>query len=214
MALANTRYNLRNTFFADSRVRTLETLALMPDHRRDGAGQHAAQCHRQAVAGRFLSAAVPGRVRQPGNHPRAGCEALAQFLRTLVSYRARFDQVYPEDGSTFFPQSSPWMTPLENEGVVVYVNAGCGHCHKDVVFAVEDTASNGLDELPTDQGGFEGKFRVASLRNIRRSAPYMHDGRFATLREVIDHYDSGIKMSANLSGLLRTANQREHAAST
>jgi len=74
-------------------------------------------------------------------------------------------------------------------------------------------ANNGLDDHVTDPGVLrpefrhgdnrQGIFRAPSLRNIARTAPYMHDGRFATLREVIDHYDHGIKYSENLDGFLQ-----------
>jgi cytochrome c peroxidase len=67
-------------------------------------------------------------------------------------------------------------------------------------------ANNGLDSAPRDLGRFEvtkkdgdkGKFAVPSLRNIALTAPYMHDGRFATLEEVIAHYDHGLQRSDTL----------------
>jgi cytochrome c peroxidase len=52
--------------------------------------------------------------------------------------------------------------------------------------------NNGLDAVPTDLGAGDGRFRAASLRNIAVTAPYMHDGRFASLRDVFAHYDHGI----------------------
>ena len=54
------------------------------------------------------------------------------------------------------------------------------------------SANNGLDLAPADPGLGEGRFRAASLRNVAVTAPYMHDGRFATLRDVIEHYSSGV----------------------
>jgi cytochrome c peroxidase len=141
--------------------------------------------------------------------PERVAQALAQFVRALISYRARMDQAYPDSAGLSFPQQSPLLTPLEDEGLVVFVNSRCGSCHNDRVFTTLDTSNNGLDEVQADPGGFEGKFRAASLRNIRSSAPYMHDGRFANLREVIDHYDSGIKMSRNLGFPLRATNQQQ-----
>src|SRR5690606_26976403 len=72
--------------------------------------------------------------------------------------------------------------------------------------------NNGLDDdasladagrqLVTQLPGDRGKFKVMSLRNIALTAPYMHDGRFATLEEVIDHYDHGLKSSATLDPAL------------
>ena len=67
-------------------------------------------------------------------------------------------------------------------------------------------SNNGLDVVSADPGGVSGfpvRFRTPSLRNIALSGPYMHDGRFATLREVIDHYDHGIQDAQYLSRFLR-----------
>jgi cytochrome c peroxidase len=77
------------------------------------------------------------------------------------------------------------------------------------VLTMVDPSNNGLDLESADPGQGEGTFRAASLRNIRRTAPYMHDGRFVTLREVIDHYDHGIKAAEALSPLLRVRNGDE-----
>ena len=110
----------------------------------------------------------------------------------------------------------------ENKGKSLFM-LHCGSCHGfDQVtlpfvntpggFAVQmDHTSNGLDADPVDKGvgaisgrpEDDGTFKIPSLRNVARSAPYMHDGRFKTLEEVIEHYNSGIQPHANLSFLLR-----------
>jgi cytochrome c peroxidase len=91
----------------------------------------------------------------------------------------------------------------------------CVSCHKRIAQTNEWQANNGLDAVPSDPGALDeairrdgsiGVFRAASLRNIAVTAPYMHDGRFATLREVIDHYDHGIQDSPNLDLFLRDLN--------
>jgi cytochrome c peroxidase len=72
----------------------------------------------------------------------------------------------------------------------------------------------GLDKIPSDEGAFritgvpsdKGKFKIASLRNVALTAPYMHDGRFKTLSEVIDHYSSDIEDSENLDARFRDTN--------
>src|SRR5206468_3317264 len=80
--------------------------------------------------------------------------------------------------------------------------AACFLCHRTGVQLMDRPSNNGLDVQSADPGK-AGKFRAASLRNIAFSAPYMHDGRFATLREVIEHYDHGIQDSPQLSAELR-----------
>jgi cytochrome c peroxidase len=209
MGLTNARYNLRDTYFVDSRARTLEGLALMPISDQTELANTLPNAIAKLAAEDFYPPLFQAAFGSPEITSQRIALALAQFVRSLISYRARMDQVYPDGSGVSFPGQSPLMTPLENEGVVVFVNSRCGFCHSSRVFTSADTSNNGLDEVQADPGGFGGAFRVASLRNIRSSAPYMHDGRFATLREVIDHYDSGIKMSGNLAGLLRTQNQQE-----
>jgi cytochrome c peroxidase len=78
----------------------------------------------------------------------------------------------------------------------------CSTCHATNVQLMDVPTNNGLDVLSSDPGR-NGRFRAPSLRNIALSAPYMHDGRFATLREVIEHYDHGIQNSPQLSTVLR-----------
>ena len=66
--------------------------------------------------------------------------------------------------------------------------------------------NTGLDPEIIDQGAGGGRFKAPSLRNVAVRAPYMHDGRFATLREVVDFYDHGVQPNRNLDRRLRDAN--------
>ncbi len=107
------------------------------------------------------------------------------------------------------------LDPEELRGMDLY-SEHCDRCHEINASTNIWQANNGLDAVPSDPGtqvpalqrdGSQGVFRAASLRNIALTAPYMHDGRFATLREVIEHYNSGIKASVNLDPLLRDVNR-------
>lgn len=130
--------------------------------------------------------------------------ALAQFVRSMASYRTRYDQG-EADGFTDF-------TPLEAEGKALFFNGQtrCNHCHMTVNFFNRDARNNGLDEVYVDNGLGEitgdpsdnGKFKVPSLRNVELTAPYMHDGRFNTLEEVVDHYNNGVRSHPNLDDRL------------
>jgi cytochrome c peroxidase len=136
--------------------------------------------------------------------------ALAQYQRTLVSADSKFDK--KTRGETTF-------TEMEQRGWTIFFDASpsvpnseCGHCHIDPLFTTLEFHNNGLD-APRDpfifpdpgRGGVTGNrfdngtFRVPTLRNIALTAPYMHDGRFATLEEVIDHYASGGHYADNLN---------------
>src|SRR5690606_11100327 len=91
--------------------------------------------------------------------------------------------------------------------------ADCLHCHNGPLMQVQKYSNNGLDASFTDPGRMEvtgngtdnGKFKVPTLRNIACSATYMHDGRFATLDEVIDHYSSGIIQSETIDPMIEFA---------
>jgi cytochrome c peroxidase len=206
MGLANVRYSLRNRYFADGRVRSLETLALLPIQDHIELANTLPNLVSKLRATDFYPALFQAAFGTPQIDAERIGRALAQFLRSLVSYRARVDAAYPDNGDEFFPKASSRFNAEENEGLGLLIEGNCLHCHVDRVLTMVDPSSNGLDEVSADPGQGGGLFRAASLRNIGQTAPYMHDGRFATLREVIDHYDHGIKPAASLSALLRVLN--------
>ena len=134
-------------------------------------------------------------------------KAITQFERTLVSAGSRYD---------LYLEGKYQPTPEEASGMALFMGesprgVGCAHCHGGPKLFLELYHNNGLDSFPQDPGretvtGYpedKGRFRVPSLRNIALTAPYMHDGRFGTLDEVIDHYSEHILPSATLSPLLR-----------
>jgi len=91
----------------------------------------------------------------------------------------------------------------------------CFGCHTTEAFVSANPGpqNNGLDIVTTDEGAgavfnnpiFEGRFKTTSLRNIELTSPYMHDGRFSTLEEVVEHYNSGIQAHPTLSPALTDA---------
>lgn len=135
-------------------------------------------------------------------------KAIAQFERTLVSFNSRFDKYYFENDTTA-------LNNQEKRGLDLFFGrADCDHCHGSALLAENAFRNNGLDDVFTDIGYGKvtgkstdnGKFKVTSLRNIAQTAPYMHDSRFATLEEVINHYDHGIKpnspnLESNIDGI-------------
>ena len=131
-------------------------------------------------------------------------KALAQFQRTLLSTRSRYDR---------WKAAEIDFTDQEYRGYQVFnTEAGeCFHCHGEPFFTNFAFHNIGLDSLVegtglggrTGRAGDMGKWKVPSLRNLAFSAPYMHDGRFATLGEVIDFYQSGGHYSPTLDPLIR-----------
>jgi cytochrome c peroxidase len=138
-------------------------------------------------------------------------KALAQFMRTIISGNSKFDK---------FLRGEESLTPQELEGFNLFnaLDGGdCFHCHPVNPFFTDFSfRNNGLDENPTDKGhGLvtgnstdDFKFKVPSLRNLEFSAPYMHDGRFSTLDEVIDFYSEGVQHnSPNIDPLMEFSSQ-------
>jgi len=129
-------------------------------------------------------------------------ECISDFMVAIQSHNTRFDQ-YLQTGST----SS--FSALEVTGMNLFLTKyNCGNCHHifTSTYTDDDFHDIGLDINYADMGrgtitgnaSDNGKFRVPSLRNVCLSAPYMHDGRFATLGDVIDHYSQNIQNSPNL----------------
>lgn len=139
-------------------------------------------------------------------------KAIAQFERTLISGDSKFDQ---------FLLGKATLTPEEKNGFDVFMdeNRGdCFHCHgsdSNPLWTDNKFRNNGLDEVFTDLGlgkvtgdpNDNGKFRTPSIRNLAFTAPYMHDGRFATLEEVINHYSEGLKASPTVDPLMKKVSE-------
>ncbi len=139
-------------------------------------------------------------------------KAIAQFERTLISGNSKFDR---------YLMGIESLTPQELNGFNIFMdeNAGdCFHCHgnpANPLWTDNDFHNNGLDSVFSDLGlgaitgdpNDNGKFKTPSLRNLSYTAPYMHDGRFATLDEVIEHYSTGLKWSPTIDPLMKKVSQ-------
>lgn len=144
--------------------------------------------------------------------------ALEQFMNSITSTNSKYD---------YFLADSTVFTPSEKRGLKLFSTdynpffpkesgADCKHCHSGFNFDNDKYMNNGLDATFADKGREQvtknaadiGKFKVTSLRNIALTAPYMHDGRFKTLEEVVDHYNSGIKASATLDPALEQTREK------
>lgn len=133
--------------------------------------------------------------------------ALEQFLLTLISQDSKFDRAARgEEELTDEERRGLGLFITENDPARGLRGADCFHCHGGNLFTSGAFANNGLDAVFADAGRYavtkneadRGKFRVPSLRNVAVTAPYMHDGRFNTLEEVVEHYNSGVRPSATL----------------
>ena len=146
-------------------------------------------------------------------------DAMNTFVSSIGSYNSKYDEALDDAGFqlTGFGTEAPEQTSLgmlsdeENRGFQLYVN-NCGSCHGHVNGVPgKIDANNGLDMNYEDNGTGEltnnpadmGKFKVPTLRNIMVTGPFMHDGRFETIEEVLDHYSSGIQNHENLDPELK-----------
>lgn len=133
--------------------------------------------------------------------------ALEQYLVTVMSGSSKFD---------LSQRGLASLTPTEQRGLDVFrtpysppqrqFGGDCARCHGGPLFTNFQFINNGLDSVPADLGREDvtgrpsdrGKFKVPSLRNLTASGPYMHDGRFSTLLQVVQHYSTGIVESSTL----------------
>ena len=130
-------------------------------------------------------------------------DALTQFVGAIFKSDSKFDKALTNNFSEY--------SELEKHGMALFFSqkTQCASCHSGANFAAPTgfnnpyqetagTANVGLNTVYEDNGFGDGKFKIPSLRNIALTAPYMHDGRFETIREVIEHYNSGIKPHQDL----------------
>lgn len=218
MSIVNLLWNTK--FFWDGRAGTLEEQSLQPiiDHIEMDLPLEAAverlsasESYRQQFFAAYTTDEITAdRIAQ----------SIAQFMRTLVSSNSKYDQ---------FLLGQAELTDQEKLGMDLFFthpvpNIGlrggnCGDCHLNILTSGDREGfqgfhNNGIDtEENLDDGLMKvtgdlidkGKFKAPSLRNIALTAPYMHDGRFASLSEVLDHYNENIQNSATLDVLITDA---------
>ena len=131
--------------------------------------------------------------------------ALAQFLRTLISGNSKFDRYMRREAT---------LTPSEMQGLILFntEKGDCFHCHSVPLTTDSDLHNIGLDSIfnETNAGYYNishnsadlGKYKSPSLRNAGLRTSFMHDGRFKTLEEVIEHYNSKVKLSPSLDPIM------------
>ena len=141
-------------------------------------------------------------------------KALEQFMNSIISNHSKYDK--EKRGEVTFTASEQRGKDLFNEEYNPFFpatsGADCAHCHSGPNFENDRYMNNGLDSDADmmDDGRMnvtmnltdKGKFKVTSLRNIALTPPYMHDGRFSTLEEVVDHYNSGLVHSSTIDPAL------------
>ena len=217
MSLANLMWGPRH-FFWNGRASSLEEQALVPIQHPDEMAQDLDELVKELGEDetyRKLFDVAYGEIS-----PATFAAGLASFLRTLVSSNSRYDQ---------FLRGEIALSEIEELGRKLFMahpdvkasrrGANCIDCHSQFLTSGFSTqfdgfTNNGLDTEKNLPAGLQevtgwpehrGMFKVPTLRNIALTAPYMHDGRFNTLEEVLNHYDHGIRKSSTLSPLIMEA---------
>ncbi|MDC7995151.1 cytochrome-c peroxidase [Altibacter sp. HG106] len=208
MPLVNLAWNFNGTFNWDGSAASLEAQAFEPV-------TNPIEMHNtwpQAVASLQEHPDYPQRFEEAFGTSQIDstlvAKALAQFERTLISGRSRFDQ---------FQNGAIALTASEANGLAVFMDeerGDCFHCHgnpNSPLWTDNLFHNNGLDATFTDRGRGDvtgdprefGLFKTPTLRNLAYTAPYMHDGRFETLDEVINHYSEGLVFSETIDPLMK-----------
>jgi cytochrome c peroxidase len=213
MAVINLAWN-NNGFFWDGRSPSLAHQSLQPIISPiEMAESHANVITKlneiQGYKDQFVRAYGNGEIT-----PLKMGQAMEQFMMTMISNNSKYDK---------FLAGQTELSESEERGRVLFFSeyneffpedsgADCEHCHGGFNFANNFYMNNGLDDDAdfTDLGRFnvtglqgdKAKFKVTTLRNIELTPPYMHDGRFQTLEEVVSHYDEGIEISSTLDEAL------------
>jgi cytochrome c peroxidase len=213
MAIFNMAWN-SNGFFWDGRAQELHDQATQPiqnpvEMNETIEGVIAKLSVDQSYKDQFIRAYGDNGITEV----RMG-EALEQFMFTFISNDSKYDRFLA--GTASLTQSEQRGRQLffteYNEFFPNESGADCAHCHGGINFENDQYMNNGLDNEASfhDLGRFDAtnntadraKFKVPSLRNIEMTPPYMHDGRFQTLEEVVEHYNSGVRPSSTLDPAL------------
>ncbi len=213
--LVHARFQRDGHFFWDNRAATLEEQVLMPVV-SDEMGMTLDSALARIAAKPFYAPLFQNAFGSSAITVDGMRKAMAQFIRSMNTFGSHYRQgVELTNGN---PEVTPFVnfTAQENLGKDLFMDVergNCQACHTRNVMVQQGAQNIGLDLIYADNGvgaltnnpnsGQNGKFSVPSLINVELTAPYMHDGRFNTLEEVVAFYSDSIKPHPNLSGFLR-----------
>lgn len=191
-------YSRGGGIFWDGRGKTLDTSVLEPISHPVEMGLSLADLTKKIYSEPYYQELFVAAYESSVPSPEKVGECLADFIEAMASFRSKYDTASVTAFANF--------TAEETAGRSIF-SQRCASCHPVGTFTTGAFANNGLELQYQDPGlaalsglpSDEGKFRTPSLRQVALTAPYMHDGRFATLREVIDFYDHGVTKHPNLT---------------
>ncbi|MBL0131528.1 MAG: cytochrome-c peroxidase [Chitinophagaceae bacterium] len=216
MSLIDAKYYPNGRFFWDQRAATLEDQTLAPIQDLVEMGMTLPQLETKLKTLAYYPSLFTKAFGDATITSNRVSLALSQYVRSIVSFQSKYDA-----GRSTFPAAPapppnvnfPNFTAQENRGKEIFLTPqnACAACHGSETFTAPQEKNNGLDLVTIDRGfgsvvnntNLDATFKVTTLRNVELTAPYMHDGRFTTLEQVVEHYSSGVKNHPNLSPQLR-----------
>lgn len=201
-ALVNARFYQRGRFFWDERAATLEAQVVTPIQDATEMGMPLDRLVQKLTVTPYYAPLFTQAFGSPTVTPDRIAQALAQYVRSLVSTDSRYDRAIAA-GS---PTNLVGLTTEEKLGEQLFREQKCSICHATTAQVSDGPHNAGLDAIDTDPGVAgvgTGRFKSPSLRNVAVRRRYMHDGRFTTLAQVIDFYDSGVQANPGLSSFLK-----------
>lgn len=200
MALANARFYSRGRFFWDERAATLEDQVLQPIQNSVEMGMSLDNLITKLSLTGYYAPLFQSAFGSPDITSAKISRALAQFVRSLVSGNSKFDRAFTGGVN---PNFNAVLSAQELQGQGTFNGRGnCAQCHATNAQISDDIHNNGLDATLVDAGAGQGRFKAPSLRNVEVRGRFMHDGRFTSLEQVVEFYNSGVQSSANLDGRL------------
>lgn len=214
MGLIHARFQRDSTFFWDNRASSLEQQVLMPVVSPVEMGLTIDTLVARVSSKGYYTTLFQNAFGDATVTPDRISKAMAQFIRSMNTFGSKYRQGV--DNTKGSPETTPFanFTAQENLGKDLFMDVtrgNCQACHTRNVMVQQGAQNIGLDLIYMDNGvgaasgrqSQNGKFSVPSLINVALTAPYMHDGRFKTLEQVIDFYSDSVKAHVNLSGFLR-----------
>jgi cytochrome c peroxidase len=200
--LANGRFYSRGHFFWDERAATLEDQALTPIQDAHEMGLTLDDLTAKLEATLYYPPLFAAAFGTPEVTSDRVSRAIAQFVRSMVSKDSRYDRAFTAGGT---PNFGAVFTAQEQEGEQLFRSAGCASCHTTVAQVSDSIHNIGLDAVSTDTGAGRGAIKAPSLRNVAVRRRFMHDGRFTTLEQVVEFFNSGVQPNPDLDPRLRGA---------
>src|SRR4051812_34795619 len=204
MGLSNAKFYQRGHFFSDERAATLEEQVLQPIQDSIEMGNNLSTLIPQMAQTPYYPGLFQAAFGTPDITPDRMASALAQFIRSMVSYQSKFDQAFAA-GTNGNPNFAAVFTASELRGQALFTSLGCAQCHA-TGGQVSDTIHNiGLEAVTSDPGAGSGNFKAPSLRNVGARVWFMHNGRFQGLAQVIEFYSIAVQNNPDLDPLLRNS---------